>query len=121
MMARILIVDDTRISRELLRRELEAGGHEIIAEAANGEEGFIMYQELMPDIVTMDVTMPVLDGLSALKLIMEYDSAAKVIMITSAGQNNTYAECLLYGASDFVTKPWNADDVLFSIDQALQE
>ncbi len=54
MMARILIVDDTRISRELLRRELEAGGHEIIAEAVNGEEGFIMYQELMPDIVTME-------------------------------------------------------------------
>ena len=77
-MAKILIVDDSRTSRKFLRDILEKSGNEIVGEAVNGREGFDLYQKLRPDIVTMDITMPVMDGLDSLKLIMRFDPAAKV-------------------------------------------
>ncbi len=83
-MARILIVDDTDISREMLRWTLSNAGYEIAGEAANGQEAIAMYAALKPDLVTMDVTMPVLDGISALKKIIASDPKARVIMVTSA-------------------------------------
>ena len=72
-MAKILIVDDSRTSRKILREVLEEAGHEIVGEAANGEEGIIMYKELKPDAVTMDITMPVMNGLDALAIIKKED------------------------------------------------
>ena len=73
-MAKILIVDDSKMSRRMLRTILEGIGHEIVAEACNGEEGIKMYQQYTPDVVTMDITMPEMDGIKCLKEIMEYNA-----------------------------------------------
>ena len=83
-MAKILLVDDSKTSRKILKGILEESGHEIIGEAVNGEDGIAKYKELKPELTTMDITMPVLDGLEALRQIMEYDKSAKVIMVTAA-------------------------------------
>ena len=88
-MAKILIVDDSKTSRRFLRNMLERAGHEIVYEAVNGREGVDKYKELHPDIVTMDITMPVLDGIDAVSEIMDYDKEAKVIMVTAADRKST--------------------------------
>lgn len=110
-MAKILIVDDSRTSRKFLRTMLEADQHEIIGEASNGLEGIEKYKELHPDITTMDITMPELDGIDALRQIMEYDPDAKVVMVTAAGQKNKIVEAVKYGAKDFLAKPFEADQI----------
>lgn len=84
-MAKILIVDDSRTSRKILRGLLEESGHEVIGEAENGFEGVEKFKELNPEITTLDITMPVMDGLEALSKIKECNKDAKVIMITAAG------------------------------------
>lgn len=111
-MAKILIVDDSKTSRRFLRNMLEKAGHEIVYEAVNGREGVDKYKELHPDIVTMDITMPVLDGIDAVSEIMDYDKEAKVIMVTAAGQKNNMVEALKKGASDFIQKPFESDVIL---------
>lgn len=111
-MANILIVDDSRTSRRVLRGILESGGHVIVGEAGNGEEGCILYKQLKPDIVTMDITMPKLDGLEALKIIMHGDPNAKVVMVTAAGQKNKMVEAIKEGASEFISKPFSDEDIL---------
>ena len=85
-MGKILIVDDSRTSRKMLREILEGMGHEIAGEATNGEEGYVMYKELNPDLVTLDITMPKMDGIEALMLIKKYNENAEAVMITAAGQ-----------------------------------
>lgn len=117
-MAKILIVDDSRTSRKILRGILEEAGHEIVAEATNGEEGYLKYQELKPELVTMDITMPTMDGLEALKLIKR-DENAKVIMITSAGQKEKMMEAVKYGADEFITKPFADKDVVKAVEDVL--
>lgn len=116
-MSRILIVDDSRTSRKILRGLLEESGHEIVAEAENGEEGVEKYKEFKPDITTLDITMPVMDGLEALSKIKEFDSGAKVIMVTAAGQQNKMVEAIKNGASEFVTKPFEKENILKIIDK----
>ncbi len=116
-MARILIVDDSRTSRKILRGLLEESGHEVIAEAENGEEGVKKYIECQPDVTTLDITMPVMDGLEALTKIREYDGNAKVIMVTAAGQQNKMVEAIKNGASEFVTKPFEKDNILKIIEK----
>ena len=106
-MARILIVDDSRISRRILRNILEQGGHEIVGEAGNGQEGYDLFLELRPDLVTMDITMPVMDGLESLRLIIEEDPKAKVLMITAAGQKDKMMQAVRLGCIDFVAKPFD--------------
>lgn len=108
-MAKILIVDDSRTSRKILKNIIEENGYEIAGEAENGEIGVNLYKELKPDLVTLDITMPVMDGVSALKAIMEYDSSAKVIMVTAAGQKGNVVEAIKLGAFEFVTKPFDPD------------
>ncbi len=110
-MAKILIVDDSRTSRKFLRTMLEADQHEIIGEASNGIEGIAKYKELHPDITTMDITMPELDGIDALKKIMEFDPQATVVMVTAAGQKNKIVEAVKYGAKDFLPKPFEAEQI----------
>ena len=111
-MGKILIVDDSRTSRKMLREILEGMGHEIAGEATNGEEGYVMYKELNPDLVTLDITMPKMDGIEALMLIKKYNENAEAVMITAAGQQNKVIKALKIGAKKFVTKPYNVDDVL---------
>lgn len=118
-MAKILIVDDSKTSRKILKSILVENGHEIIGEAINGEEAVLKYTELRPDITTMDITMPVKDGLEALKDIKEIDKNAKVIMVTAAGQKTKMVDAIKYGAMDFLTKPFEAAQIIEIIDRIL--
>jgi len=111
-MSKILIVDDSRTSRKILREIFTDAGHEIAGEAENGQEGVDKYAELKPDIVTLDITMPVLDGLAALQEIKKIDPDAKVVMVTAVGKQAKVVEAIKSGASEFVTKPFDKDNIL---------
>jgi len=118
-MARILIVDDSKTSRKILRSVLEEEGHEVVGEAVNGKDGIEKFQELHPDITTMDITMPVMDGLEALKHIMEYDNSAKIIMVTAAGQKTKMVDAIKYGAAEFLAKPFEAAQIIAILKKVL--
>ena len=111
-MAKILIVDDSRTSRKMLRNILESNGHEIIDEAVNGQEGVQKFQALKPDVVTLDITMPVVDGVEALKMIKALDPDSKVVMVTAVGQKNKMIECIKAGANEFLTKPFEQQEIV---------
>ena len=119
-MARILIVDDAAFMRMMLKDILTKGGFEIAGEAADGVEAVAKYNELKPDLVTLDITMPNMDGTDALKEIKAYDPNAKVIMITAAGQQNKVIEALKLGAERFITKPFDKDEILKNIEEVLE-
>lgn len=112
MAGRILIVDDAMFMRGVLRGILEQNGYEIAGEAENGIEAIEKYKELKPDLVTMDITMPDMTGLVALKAIKELDNDAKVIMCSAMGQNAMVMEAIKNGALDFIIKPFKASAVL---------
>ena len=116
-MANILIVDDSRTQRKMLRRILEEAGHTIIGEAVNGEDGYLKYKELNPDVVTLDITMPKMDGLEALCLIKKYDEKATAIMITAAGQKEKIKQAIRDGATEFVAKPFEPSNVISAINK----
>lgn len=118
-MAGILIVDDSKTSRKMLRGILEEAGMEVIGEAVNGEEAVALFPSLKPDLVTLDITMPVMDGICALTKILEIDNQAKVIMVTAAGQKGNVVEALKIGASEFVTKPYETEAILRVIHKVL--
>ena len=120
-MASVLIIDDSRTSRKMLKNLLEKDGHTIIDEAVNGEEGVEKYKALNPDIVTMDITMPILDGIEALKLIMEYNTSAKVVMVTAAGQKNKMMDAVKYGATEFIAKPFEPNQISTIINKVIQD
>lgn len=115
-MRTVLVVDDSKTSRNILRDMLEESGYQVIAEAENGQEGFEKYCEFRPDLVTLDITMPVMDGLETLTKIMEYDSGAKVIMVTAAGQKNKMLDAIKLGAAEFVTKPFETSQIISIIE-----
>ncbi|MCD7835627.1 MAG: response regulator [Lachnospiraceae bacterium] len=120
-MATILIVDDSRTSRKILKTALEKGGFSIIGEAANGEEGYLKYKELRPDIVTMDITMPTMDGIESLSLIKRENKDARVIMITAAGQKEKMVEALKRGADEFIMKPFDEAEVLDTLNRVAED
>ena len=107
----VLVVDDSKTSRKMLSDVLTKMGLEVIGEAVNGEEGFLKYKELRPDIVTMDITMPVMNGLESLLLIKHEDEDAKVVMITAAGQKNNLMQAVKAGAEEFLTKPLEEEEI----------
>lgn len=112
-MAKILIVDDIAIMRNVIKRHLEKLGHTVIAEAENGHRALNQYKRFNPDIVTMDITMPaengVKNGIDSLKLIKEYDKNAKVVMVTSHGEEKLVMEALTSGAKGYLLKPVTED------------
>ena len=110
-MANVLIVDDSRTSRKILRGILEENGHVIVDEAVNGQEGVQKFQACKPDVVTMDITMPVLDGMEALKMIKALKPEAKVIMVTKKKKKNKMIDCIKMGADDFLTKPFDKAEI----------
>lgn len=118
-MARILIVDDSRMSRKLLINVLRGMGHEIVGEATNGEEGIRLYKGLHPDLVTMDITMPEMDGIACLKSIMKTDPEARVVMVTAAGQSTKLVDALKSGAKEFICKPFESEQIVNAINEVL--
>lgn len=120
-MSKIMIVDDSKTSRRILRSILEECGHEVIFEAENGEIGYLKYKELKPDMVTMDITMPKMDGIECLKLIKHVDENAKVVMITAAGQKDKMMEAIKNGASEFLTKPFEKESIKKALEKICKE
>ena len=118
-MAKVLIVDDSRTSRKILKGILESEGYDVIGEATNGQEGYDKYAELKPDVVTMDITMPVLDGISALKKIKGDFPEAKVVMVTAAGQKTKMVVAIRSGANEFVAKPFEPENLKAVIDKVV--
>lgn len=116
-MADIMIVDDSRTSRKILREILERNGHSVVAEAVNGEDGYLKYKEINPDIVTMDITMPHMDGVECLSLIKKVNPEAKVLMITAAGQKEKMLESIKRGAEEFIVKPFNEAEILAALER----
>ncbi len=116
---KILIVDDAVFMRMKLKDILEKNGYTVVGEAENGKEAFEKYQTTMPDLVTMDITMPEVDGLEALKMIKEYDSAAKVVMCSAMGQQGMVMDAIRAGALDFIVKPFDTDRVIKAVDKVL--
>ena len=119
--AKVLVVDDSALIRKILIKLLIENGYQVVGEATNGQEGLDLYKELKPDLVTLDVTMPVMDGVEALRQIIAFDSGAKVAMITAAGQKEKLIEALKIGAKLFTTKPFNEDEVLSSLGELLKK
>ena len=118
-MARVLVVDDAAFMRKVLSDALAKGGHEVVGEAANGNEAVSRYQELHPDVMTLDITMPEKDGLAALKEILATDPGARIVMCSALGQESKVLESIKSGAKDFVVKPFQADRVLEAVGKAL--
>lgn len=111
-MKRVMVVDDAMFMRASLKMMLEKNGFEIAAEAENGAIAVQKYKEIKPDFVTMDITMPEMDGLQALKLIKQFDANAKVIVVSAMGQEPVVKEAILSGAKSFIVKPFKEDFVL---------
>ncbi|ALM75347.1 response regulator [Thermococcus barophilus] len=118
-MARILIVDDAAFMRMLLKRILTQAGHQIVGEASNGREAVEKYKQLKPDLVTMDIVMPEMDGITAVKEIMKIDPNAKIIMITAVGQEAKVMEALKSGAKGYIVKPFQAPKVVEEVNRVL--
>ncbi|MBR1701399.1 MAG: response regulator [Lachnospiraceae bacterium] len=116
----VLIVDDSRMSRTMLRNILEKANYTVVMEAANGADGLEAYKKCKPDIVTLDITMPQMDGLEALNQILSYDPKAKAIMITAAGQQDKLIQALKSGAKRFINKPFNEEEILTNIQDVLR-
>lgn len=117
-MAKILLVDDAAFMRMRCAKLLVEEGH-LVIEAANGREAVETYQRERPDAVLLDITMPEMDGLTALKLIRELDPRARVAMVTAMGQQAIVLEALKSGAKDFVVKPFDRDRVLVALQRLL--
>ena len=116
-MARVLVIDDAAFMRTMLKEILVKGGHEVVGEAENGKIGVDKYEVLKPDIVTMDLTMPEMDGLEAVGHIMKKDPKAKIIVCSAMGQQSIVVEAIKGGAKDFIVKPFSPERLLMSISQ----
>ncbi|MDH4620206.1 response regulator [Brevibacillus sp. AY1] len=118
-MNRIMIVDDAAFMRTMLKDSITKAGYEVVGEGKDGEEAVKLYKQLRPDLVTMDITMPGMDGIAAVKEIRAFDPKAKVIMCSAMGQQAMVVEALKAGAKDFLVKPFIYDRVKDSIEKVL--
>ena len=117
----VVIIDDSKLSRKVLRKMLEDEGYAVIAEATDGEEGIAAYLQFKPDVVTMDITMPNMNGIESLKEILRMDRKAKIVMISAAGQQKKIIEAIKLGAKRFITKPFEEEDVISCMDSLIKE
>ena len=111
-MKKVLIVDDAAFMRLAIRRVLEKNNFEVVGEAPNGEVSIVKYAECRPDVVTMDITMPDMSGIEALKKIRELDPDAKVVMVSAKGQESMVKEAIINGAKSFIVKPFKEDHIV---------
>jgi two-component system chemotaxis response regulator CheY len=118
-MATFLIVDDSKIMRSLIRAMLTKLGHEVVGEATTGLEGYDLYFKLKPDMVTMDINMPILNGIDTLKKIKEHDENAKIILITANMQGAKLNNAISAGASGYLFKPLDESELENLLEQIL--
>ncbi|CCU80796.1 Chemotaxis regulator-transmits chemoreceptor signals to flagelllar motor components CheY [Halanaerobium saccharolyticum subsp. saccharolyticum DSM 6643] len=114
----VLIVDDAAFMRLNLKNILK-DNFEVVGEAENGKEAVELYQEVKPDIVTMDITMPIMDGLEAIKAIQDIDPSAKIVVCSAMGQQKIVIQAIELGAKDFIVKPFKKDRVMESLEKLL--
>ncbi|WP_378951842.1 response regulator [Pelosinus sp. sgz500959] len=119
MAIRVLVVDDAAFMRMMVKDILSKNGYEVVGEAENGLKAVEKWQELKPDLTTMDITMPEMDGISAVKEIKKLDPSAKVIMCSAMGQQAMVVEAIQAGARDFIVKPFQPDRVLEAVRKAV--
>jgi two-component system chemotaxis response regulator CheY len=118
-MKRVLIVDDSKFARIILRKMLEESGFEIVAEAETDVEAVEKYKQFRPDLVTMDIILPIENGLKAVKEIMAFDSQAKIIMVSAMGQEKIVEEALQLGAKGFVVKPISKEKLINEVNKVI--
>ena len=119
MATKVLIVDDAAFMRMMIKDILVKNGFDVVGEAENGAQDVEKYKETSPDLVTMDITMPEMDGITALKEIKQIDASAKIIMCSAMGQQSMVIDAIQAGAKDFIVKPFQADRVLEAINKTL--
>jgi two-component system chemotaxis response regulator CheY len=119
MSKNILIVDDAAFMRKLLTDILSKAGYQVIGEAGDGQEAFLKYKELKPNLVTMDITMPDVSGIEGLKKIIEFDPNAKVLMCSAMGQEAMVIDSVKSGAKGFIVKPFIADKVVYEVSKLI--
>ena len=108
----MLVVDDAAFMRKVLTDALVAGGHEVVGEAGDGDAALAAYQDLQPDLVTLDITMPRKDGLATLRELVDIDPAARVVICSALGQETKVLDAIKAGAKDFVVKPFERERLL---------
>lgn len=119
MAKRILVTDDALFMRVTLKNILTNGGYEVVGEASNGKESVQLYQQTQPDLVTMDITMPEMDGITAVREIRKQFPNANIIMCTAMGQKNMVMEAVTAGAKDFIVKPFQPEKVLEAVQKII--
>ncbi|SHF36720.1 response regulator [Desulforamulus putei] len=119
MSKRILIVDDAAFMRMMIKNILTKNGYEVVGEAENGAVALQLYKELKPDLVTMDITMPEMDGIQGVKAIRAVDPNANIIMCSAMGQQSMVMEAIQAGAKDFIVKPFQQDRILQAVERVL--
>ena len=119
MAVRVLVVDDAAFMRMMVKDILSKNGYEVVGEAENGMKAVEKFAELRPDLVTMDITMPEMDGIPAVKAIRKIDPKAKIVMCSAMGQQAMVIEAIQAGARDFIVKPFQADRVLEAVRKAV--
>ncbi|HEY9069626.1 MAG TPA: response regulator [Candidatus Ozemobacteraceae bacterium] len=115
----IMIVDDAAVMRYMLKNLLEKAGYKVVAEVANGADAVERYPILMPNLVTMDITMPDMDGITAVQEIMKIDPKAKIIMCSAMGQLDKVKAAVMAGAKSFLVKPLQPERVLQTVQQII--
>lgn len=118
-MARILIVDDTELMRKTLTTILERENHEVVGHAKNGLEAIELFKQTNPDLVTMDITMPIMNGIEAIKKIVRIDHQAKIVVCSAMGQQKIIVQAIEEGAKDFIVKPFYEANVVETINNVL--
>ncbi|NLY88816.1 MAG: response regulator [Firmicutes bacterium] len=121
MAHRIMLVDDAKVMRLMLTRIFEKAGYEIAGEASNGLEAVEKYKEIKPDLVMMDITMPEMSGIDAVKEIRKFDPDARIIMCTAMGQRPLVVEAITAGALNYIVKPFTPSKVLETVKEALRD
>jgi two-component system chemotaxis response regulator CheY len=119
MPGKILIVDDAAFMRMMIKDILTSNGYEVVGEANNGIKAVELYKEKKPDLVTMDITMPDMDGITAVKEIRKFDKSARIIMCSALGQQSMVMDAIQAGARDFIVKPFQPDRVAEALKKAL--
>jgi two-component system chemotaxis response regulator CheY len=116
---KILVVDDAAFMRMMMKDILTRGNHDVVGEAEDGKQCLLQYVKLKPDLVTLDITMPELDGMNALLALKKLDPSARVVMVSAMGQQELVIQAIRAGAKDFVVKPFQPERVIEAVNKAL--